>query len=447
MDARRYPWILGVGAAALAAGCAQLPLSKVEAPAAATKVTGVYRVQQPAGTAAGQYAVGRIDLAEGRVDAAIARFRQALQLDPAFLEAHNGLGVAHGQQGRYTEAVAAFRAALAVSPDAPHVLSNLGFAQLKAGQLEDAAVSLSRSLSLDSRNERTRENLALLQAARTAVAAALAAPAQPSGELSAAPTGGPAVTEMAPKAVAVVTPLKAPTLSAKPAFEVVLARTNESALVQVAPNVYELRSEGPTIGAAQPVADPGSSNESPPQPQVLRVAEPVRPLQSPEPEPAAFLAPPSFAAKRPAVTVSLAKLDGLEVSNGVGIRHLAGRTARSLSRLGVTVTRVSDYRLFGRQRTEIHYRAGHESEAMTVRTTLPVGARLVRSERLHPSVNVRLVIGRDLVARQVAWLGEEGMTADSGAENALYAQQAGSNAWVVASALSRTDLDAGWRLL
>ena len=90
MDQTRSPWILGLGAIALTAGCAQVPLAKVEPTAAGPQVAPVYRVQQPAGTAAGQHAVGRIDLAEGRVDAAIARFRNALQLDRGFVEAHNG---------------------------------------------------------------------------------------------------------------------------------------------------------------------------------------------------------------------------------------------------------------------------------------------------------------------------------------------------------------------
>jgi hypothetical protein len=139
------------------------------------------------------------------------------------------------------------------------------------------------------------------------------------------------------------------------------------------------------------------------------------------------------------------------VSNGVGIRHLAGRTARSLSRLGVTVARVSDYRYFGRQRTEIHYRQGHVDEAKAVRTTLPVGARLVRSERLHPSVNVRLVIGKDLVARQVAWLGEEGMTADTAeatdAIQAPVAAEKGLDLAPLAGKVARADVNNGWRYL
>ena len=565
MENRISPWLLG--AIALTAGCAQVPLAKVEPTAAGPQVAPVYRVQQPAGTAAGQYAVGRIDLAEGRVDAAIARFRNALQLDRGFVEAHNGLGVAYGQQGRFAEAADAFRAALALTPDAPHVLNNLGFAQLKAGQLDEAWVSLKRSLALDSRNERTRENIELLASARTAavaevaveaatpapakasapapaaapvaVAAATPAPVRaevavmapapvpasaaatatasfPASVAAAAPAPvsesvpvsapvseslpvaapivaslpvaapGQAATPVAasaplaasgpvtlapaallpraealerkpvapePVAAAIVKPVAAPEVSsARPAYEIVVSRSSESALVQVAPNVYELRS-GPTVAAAPAVAtapvvatapkpataSSGLASTASPLPISYAAARgdaPQRPVQH---------------AKRPVTSVSLAALDGIEVSNGVGIRHLAGRTARTLSRLGVTVARVSDYRLFGRQRTEIHYRDGHVGEAMAVRTTLPVGARLVESSRLHPQVNVRLVIGKDLVQRQVAWLGTEGMTADAeDVPQALpsnVAQGKGVDLAPHAGKVARANVDNGWRYL
>lgn len=517
MDQTRSPWILGLGAIALTAGCAQVPLAKMEPTSAGAKVAPVYRVQQPAGTAAGQYAVGRIDLAEGRVDAAITRFRNALQLDRGFVEAHNGLGVAYGQQGRFAEAAEAFRAALVLAPDAPHVLNNLGFAQLKAGQLDEAWVSLKRSLALDSRNERTRENIDLLASARTAVVAAAAASAAPAAPAPVAasvavaaqapviesapvsapiaesqPVAAPIVASLpaaapaqvaaqlaapaplaarvqdtafpaaeplpaaaavrtpsapAPVVAAVVKPVPAPSVDpARPAYEIVVARSNESALVQVAPNVYELRS-GPASVATTAAAR--AATVAAPAPTV--VAAPTLPLAVPMVTAQNDVPRRVQPAKRPATTLPLAALDGIEVSNGVGIRHLAGRTARTLSGLGVTVARVSDYRLFGRQRTEIHYRNGHVGEAMAVRRTLPVGARLVQSSRLHPQVNVRLVIGKDLVERQVAWLGSEGMTADAEPEALSYAKaetvQRGIDLQALTARLSRADVNAGWRLL
>ena len=140
MNRNRQSLLAGACAVMLLAGCATSP-GVVELDGRNTRVAGVYRVQEPVGTAAGQYAVGRMDLAAGRVDAAIDRFESALRLDPNFVEAHNGLGVAYGHLGRYVEAAQAFRSALASGPAAAHLLNNLGFAQLRAGQLFEASAS------------------------------------------------------------------------------------------------------------------------------------------------------------------------------------------------------------------------------------------------------------------------------------------------------------------
>lgn len=473
MNRTRYPMLAGACAVTLITGCATSP-GTVGLDGAGTKVAGVYRVQEPAGTAAGQYAVGRMELAEGRVAAAISRFENALKLDPSYVEALNGLGVAYGQSGRYAEAVEVFRSALASGPAAAHVLNNLGYAQMKAGQLHEASVSLERSSALDPSNARTRENLRLLAQARESaalagaaapqapvrstastavaeapVAEAPAAQAQGSSSGAVQPEGAPAELTMAPspqpapldiaqadtaqpeltmaparvlaasddqsvqtrsvQTQAVHVPeieVAARSATSAPAdwntaltaaaqamaaaeseqsarntsYEVVSARSNGSVLVRLAPNVYELRQR-----AAEP-----------------RIAT-----------------APSVPAPAP---IPLAAIAGLEVSNGVGLPRLASRTARQLSRFGADVTRVSDYRSFAQRRTEIHYRTGHLAGARAVGERLPVEAKLVRAAQMPSGVNVRLVVGRDMVAGPVAQ-------------------------WHEGPQVARAEPDAGWRHL
>jgi hypothetical protein len=99
-------------------------------------------------------------------------------------------------------------------------------------------------------------------------------------------------------------------------------------------------------------------------------------------------------------------VDGLEVSNGVGARGLAGRTARGLRGVGFTPMKVSDYQDFNQTRTRILYRAGHLEAAKAVQAALPGKVALVqvRNQLLSPEVNVRLVVGRDLVGKRIiAW--------------------------------------------
>jgi Flp pilus assembly protein TadD len=527
METRRYPLLAGACAAFLVAGCAQ---TGSQSGAQASRVEPVYRVSQPVGTAAGQYAVGRIDLGEGRYEVAIGRFRAALQLDPTFVEAHNGLGVAYGQTGRFAEAAEAFRAALASGPAQAHVLNNLGFAQLKAGRLDEAWVSLRRSYDLEPANPKTRENLVLLaEARRLAAAQAMAAPlaAAESAEQEAAPivasrpagneaapivASTPAMIEPAPVAAAepvaasepvahaplaraaVDEPAAAPIEPAPPAaalvavaqakaarllgeaanpaaYEVVVSRSSEAELVQLSPGVYELRSKAVAIAA--PAALPVS--QGPVAASRVAVA-PVRPYRVearvatlpdvPAVRPAAFSPQAEGRVLALPPRQSLKQVAGLEVSNAVGLRSLAGRTARQLERFGASVARVSDFRVFGKGRTEVHYLPGHLESAKAVQQRLPVDAALVKVSNMHPGVNVRLVVGRDMVVGPIAWWGDDLEAADSvtmaraaqvappsigiapaPADSLVIAAPPGVDLTPFAAKVARVDVEDGWRHL
>ncbi|MCZ7559012.1 MAG: LytR C-terminal domain-containing protein [Burkholderiaceae bacterium] len=362
------------------------------------------------------------------------------------------MGVAYGQIGRFDEAIEAFRSALASGPASAHVLSNLGFAQLKVGRLQEASESLQRSLQLDPVNRRTRENMALLDQAQQQVAQAAVARQATADDLSmkAVQPAPSAPVPVAPVAAAPAAPepvastpadaapaIEAPTLatsaveapatvqpvhmaavqivsssqapgsidwaarivtaaksiaatvlseaSSTPSYEIVISRSADAALVQVAPNVYELESAAKTATLArmEPV-------------QVLAVPKPVQRAGA-----------TVVAAKAAPARMSLSAIDGLEVSNGAGVNRLASRTAHQLARFGADVARVTNYRSFDRKVTEVQYRDGHLDGAKAVQQRLPVGAKLVRTGDMNPGVNVRLVLGRDMVVTQVAsWFGE-----------------------------------------
>jgi hypothetical protein len=469
MDDRRIPVSLTVCAVALITGCATAP-GVVELNSRNTKIEPLYRVEQPAGTAAGQYAVGRMQLAEGRVDAAITRFRNALTLEPGYVEALNGLGVAYGRKGRYEEAVQAFRTALAGAPDSAHLLNNLGYAQFKAGHLQEASASLRQALRIEPHNARTRENVRQLieaheRAARepvvAAVPAATAAPQPPAAAPAQVvltmrpdePVAAAQVAAAVPASVAGLTmkpatpaqsvaaalvpvqdrsmpvkeaaPATEPVAASRaepapraesahdPGYEVVLAKSSDSVLVQVAPAVYEIR----MISAAQQVAS------------------------GPATVPAAPAAKP-----KPALTrTSLAAIDRLEVSNGAGTSRLATRTAQRLAQMGAAVARVTNYPGFGRQHTEIHYRDGHAESAKKLGERLPVDVKLVGVDGLRADVDVRLVLGRDMAGSDVAAWWNAAVDVAHAAEplpaasDAAPAPDAGS--------IARADVEDGWRHL
>ena len=164
---------------------------------------------------------------------------------------------------------------------------------------------------------------------------------------------------------------------------------------------------------------------------------------------------------------SLKQVAGLEVSNAVGLRSLAGRTARQLERFGASVARVSDFRVFGKGRTEVHYLAGHLDGAKAVQQRLPVDAKLVQVSKMHPGVNVRLVVGRDMVVGPIAWWSSDVETADSvtmaraaqlapppsigivpaPADPLVIAAPPGVDLKPFAGKVARVDVEDGWRHL
>ncbi len=81
--------------------------------------------------------------------AAVAAFRKAVELRPAFPEAWNELGYAHKNQRRYDESVRAYDEALRLRPRFPEALEYLGEAYVEMGRIDDARRVLDRLKPLD----------------------------------------------------------------------------------------------------------------------------------------------------------------------------------------------------------------------------------------------------------------------------------------------------------
>ena len=63
----------------------------------------------------------------GALEAAVAHFRKAVELRPAFPEAYNNLGLACSRQGRTEDAAAAFARTIELDPKMAEAYNNLGF--------------------------------------------------------------------------------------------------------------------------------------------------------------------------------------------------------------------------------------------------------------------------------------------------------------------------------
>ena len=336
------------------------------------KIEPAYRAGNSMSVEDNYYAQGRVALSNGHYALAVDLFKATTQRDPKHADAHNGLGIAYGQLGRVDESINQFRLAIEHAPQAARLHNNLGVALLRAQKYDEAAVELDRALALDPLNAMARENLGLVAHSRPA----------------------PAVATLARgKASAAAEPAPVPAFN----YQVVNADENRQTLVEVSPNFYELRT--PTaVAAAQPaVVAPVAAARAP---DGVATA-PIVLSNTPVPVVTAAIDTAKAAPAIRKVAMKDRLLAGLEISNGVGVSRLANRTARQLESSGLVAVRLTDERPFQQASTEIHYREGYLESARKLQSTLPLNAKLIKAANLHPGINVRLVIGRDMVGGQV----------------------------------------------
>jgi tetratricopeptide (TPR) repeat protein len=105
-------------------------------------------------------------LEKGKLDRAIAVYRQALQIDPDLPEAHFGLGLALDAQGKLDEAIAELREAIRLDPGLTAAHINLGSALRQQGELEEAIAVCRAATRLAPDNALAHYNLGLALGAR-----------------------------------------------------------------------------------------------------------------------------------------------------------------------------------------------------------------------------------------------------------------------------------------
>lgn len=303
---------------------------------ASWQIEPLYGVKHSSETPKDLYRLGQYYKARARYEQAIAAYKAALERDPSFADAHNGLGVVYARQGRFEEAIRAFQNAIAIAPQAAYFYNNLGYAYLLQGSTERAMDTLEEAKRLDPSNKKVMKNLKLARKDKEQSNAnnvqKLALP-----EASTAPKA-----KSTPVAVG-----KSPN-----------AQT-DVALVAVAPNVYELREprSADVIELAANSADRIEGDKD-------LVAQP--------------------------------KPFGLEVSNGNGITGMARRVAARLESTGVKTVRLTNQPPFQQASTEIQYREGYLAEAKRISAAFQVPMSVVKHDALRNDIDVRLVLGKNV---------------------------------------------------
>ncbi|NMM20008.1 MAG: hypothetical protein HHJ15_08690 [Rhodoferax sp.] len=112
----------------------------------------------------------------------------------------------------------------------------------------------------------------------------------------------------------------------------------------------------------------------------------------------------NFVAKEHAISTSLRGVR-IEVSNGAGIRYLARRTANRLTPMGVVTARLTNQARYLQSKTVILFSAGQKDVADALSKKLPVAVHIVPAKHLGNNIQMRLVLGHDLVGNAIAaWL-------------------------------------------
>ena len=99
-------------------------------------------------SAAAHYNVGTTLLQLGDLDEAVAFFERALRLDPEYAPVHNNLGAALRSQGKLEEAIHRFRHAVRTRPDDEDALYNLASTLTLQGDFTEATALYRRVLEL-----------------------------------------------------------------------------------------------------------------------------------------------------------------------------------------------------------------------------------------------------------------------------------------------------------
>jgi hypothetical protein len=100
---------------------------------------------------------------------------------------------------------------------------------------------------------------------------------------------------------------------------------------------------------------------------------------------------------------------GLEISNGNGVSRMAHQVGGFLQWHNVATNRLTNQKPFSQTVSQIQYRSGYRAQAESVSAALPKPAALVETSNLRWDVNVRLVLGRDLIADRRVFAGQPGV--------------------------------------
>jgi len=105
--------------------------------------------------------LGAVLVTQGKVDDAIAHYREALKIKPYYVRTHNNLGIALREQGKLDEAISHYRTALRIRPQYVDAHNNLALVLKDQGNLDEAISHYRRALQIEPYSAEVHNNLGI----------------------------------------------------------------------------------------------------------------------------------------------------------------------------------------------------------------------------------------------------------------------------------------------
>jgi tetratricopeptide (TPR) repeat protein len=320
-----------------------------QAPGRSTMGDGVDRFVGSVRTAQGNpdahYLLGDFYQGRGRHREAIEEFNKAIRIDPRFVRAYNGIAVCLDQIGEHERALEYYQAALQIQPDLDYLYNNMGYSFLLQERYGEAAAAFEKADALSGgKISRIRNNLAL---ARSALG-----------------IGDPAAVPDNPRHQALIEYTAANLRLKSGGFED--AREHyQKALV----------------------LDPGLRGAQKGTEVATLLADVKRYMDKEE---GALVVDGQDG-------VSIIGRDGVEISNGNGVRHMAKDVGGFLKRQGFNVVRLTNADHFQYSKASVYYRGDAEFTALKIKGAIPGVTQMKKVGGFdRDSVHIKVLVGKDL---------------------------------------------------
>jgi hypothetical protein len=351
---------LAMSAVFMMAGCASTQTSVAEN---GLKMAPVQAVTHGQGNPQALYQLGRYYQGQARYDLALRAYREALALQPRYVDALTGMGVVYANLGQYDTSLQLLVAAASLDPASVSARNNLGYVHWLRDEGDEAIHAYRQALKLDPMNASARANLRKVMKDAANDPPATSAQGATGAETGAGTLATP-LRQLAPQ----VYELRAPAPGG--AMGIAPAAVSGVALNEVAPRIYELRKPVETAKAAAPIpATRAVAEKAPEQPAVADGAVPAR----------------------------------LVVMNGNGVNGIADTVSRYLAEQGYPSAGIGNHAHFNEARTRIEYRPGHAEQARHLASLLPRQAVLSEVAAGSGQADIRLVLGKDIRQQPDAW--------------------------------------------